>query len=44
VGSTSGERLGEFLVVSYCCCFEFGQFWSSVDLFGGFGISWHGPV
>jgi hypothetical protein len=40
----SGERLDEFPVVLCCCCFEFGSFWSSVGLFGGFGISWLGPV
>jgi hypothetical protein len=35
----SCECFGEFLVVSCCCYFEFGQFWSSVGLFGRFGIS-----
>jgi hypothetical protein len=44
VGFASGERLGVFLIVSSCCCFEFGVFWSSVGLFGGFGISWLEPV
>jgi hypothetical protein len=37
VGFASGERLGEVSVVSCSCCFEFG-------LFGGFGISWLGPI
>jgi hypothetical protein len=36
----SGERLGELPIVSCFCYFEFGLFWSSVGLFGGFGISW----
>jgi hypothetical protein len=35
----SGERFGEFSIVSCCCCFEFGSVCSSVGLFGGFGIS-----
>jgi hypothetical protein len=39
VGFASGERLGEFSVVPSGCCFEFGRFWSSVGLFGGFGTS-----
>jgi hypothetical protein len=38
------ERLGEFAVVPCCCCFEFGSFWSSVGLFGRFGVSWLEPV
>jgi hypothetical protein len=38
------ECLGEFPVVLCCRCFEFGSVWSSVGLFGGFGISWLGPV
>jgi hypothetical protein len=41
VGFALGERLGVFPVVPSSCCFEFGQFWSSI---GGFGISWLGPV
>jgi hypothetical protein len=44
VGFASGERLGEFVVVPCCCCFEFGSIWSSVGLFGGFGVSWLEPV
>jgi hypothetical protein len=40
----SGERFSEFIVILCCCCFRFGLFWSSVGLFGGFGISWLGPV
>jgi hypothetical protein len=40
VGFTSGERLGEFVVVPCCCGFEFGSVWSSVGLFGGFEVSW----
>jgi hypothetical protein len=36
----SGERLGEFTIVLCCCCFEFGSVWSSVGLFGRFGVSW----
>jgi hypothetical protein len=40
IGFASGECLGEFSVVMCCCCFEFGSIWSSVGLFGGFGISW----
>jgi hypothetical protein len=42
-GFASGERLGEFVVVPCCCCFEFESVWSSVGLFVGFGISWLGP-
>jgi hypothetical protein len=34
-----GERHGEFLAILCCRCFEFGSVWSSVGLFGGFGIS-----
>jgi hypothetical protein len=44
VGFASGERLGEFPVVSCCYCFQFGLFWRLVGLFGGFGISWIGLV
>jgi hypothetical protein len=44
VGFASGERLGVFPIVFSCCCFEFGRFWSSVGLFGGFEISWLGLV
>jgi hypothetical protein len=40
MGFASGERLGVFPIVPCCCCFEFGQFWSMVGLFGGFGTSW----
>jgi hypothetical protein len=40
VGFALGERLGEFVVVSCCCCFDFGSVWISVGLFGGFGVSW----
>jgi hypothetical protein len=40
VGFALGERLGEFVVVPCCYCFEFGSVWSSVGLFGGFGIPW----
>jgi hypothetical protein len=40
----SGECLGVFFVVSCCYYFKFGLFGSSVGLFGGFGISWLGPV
>jgi hypothetical protein len=39
-----GERLAEFLVVPSCYLFKFGPVWILVDLFGGFGISWLGPV
>jgi hypothetical protein len=44
VGFALGEHLAELPIVSCCCCFEFGLFWSSVGLFGGFGISGLGPV
>jgi hypothetical protein len=44
VGFASSEHLGEFIVVSCCCCFVFGSVWSSVGLFGAFGISWLGPI
>jgi hypothetical protein len=39
-----GECLGEFPIVLFCCCFEFGSAWSLVGPFGEFGISWLGPV
>jgi hypothetical protein len=39
MGFASRERLGEFIVVPCCCCFEFGLVWSSVGLFGGIRIS-----
>jgi hypothetical protein len=39
-----GEHLGEFVVVPCSCCFEFGSVWSSVGLFGRFGVSWLEPV
>jgi hypothetical protein len=39
LGFCSGERLGVFAVVSCCCCFVVGSFWSSVGLFGVFGLS-----
>jgi hypothetical protein len=35
----SGECLGQFDVVPCCCCFKFGSVWSSVCLFGRFGVS-----
>jgi hypothetical protein len=38
LGFCSSERLGEFVVVPCCCCFEFGSFWSSVGLFGILGL------
>jgi hypothetical protein len=38
-GFCSGERLGDFFVIPFCCCFEFGSFWSSVGLFGVLGLS-----
>jgi hypothetical protein len=44
VGFASGECLGEFVVVLCSYCFEFGSVWSSVGLFGGFGVSWLEPV
>jgi hypothetical protein len=44
VGFTSGECLGEFVVVMCCGCFEFGSVWSSAGLFGGFGVSCLEPV
>jgi hypothetical protein len=39
VGFASCERLGVFVVVSCCCCFEFGSVCSSVGLFGVLGLS-----
>jgi hypothetical protein len=39
-----GERLGEFVVVPCCCCFEFGSVWNSVGQFGRFGVFWLEPV
>jgi hypothetical protein len=39
LGFCSGEHLGVFAVVPYCCCFEFGSVWSSVGLFGVLGLS-----
>jgi hypothetical protein len=44
VGFALGERPCEFVVVPCCYCYEFGSVWSSVGLFGGFGISWLEPV
>jgi hypothetical protein len=38
VGFASGDHLGEFVVVLCCCRFEFGFVWSSVGLFGEFGV------
>jgi hypothetical protein len=40
----SGEHLGEFTVVPCCCCFKFESVWSSVGMFGRFGVSWLEPV
>jgi hypothetical protein len=39
LGFCSGERLGVFAVVPYCCCFKFSSVWSSVGLFGVLGLS-----
>jgi hypothetical protein len=44
LGFRSGERLGEFAVVLCCYYSEFGSIWSSVGLFGRFGVSWLEPV
>jgi hypothetical protein len=40
----SGERLGEFLVVLCCCCFEFGSVWSLGGQVGRFEVSSLRPV
>jgi hypothetical protein len=37
VGFCSGEHLGVFVVVLWCCCFEFGSVWWSVGLFAALG-------
>jgi hypothetical protein len=39
LGFCLGERFGEFVVIPCCCCFKFGSVWSSVGLFGRFGVS-----
>jgi hypothetical protein len=39
VGFCSGERLGEFAVVSCGCCFEIGAVWSLGGQFGVLGLS-----
>jgi hypothetical protein len=39
VAFASGERLGVFVVVPCCCCFEFGSVWSLIGLFGVLGLS-----
>jgi hypothetical protein len=44
VGFALGECLGEFFIVSCCCCFEFGLFWSSGGQVCVFGASWLRPV
>jgi hypothetical protein len=44
IGFCSGELFGQFPGVLCCCCFEFGQFWSSEGLFGEFRVSWLRPV
>jgi hypothetical protein len=44
LGFCSGERLGEFAIASCCWGFEFGSVWSSVGLFGRFGVSRLEPV
>jgi hypothetical protein len=44
VGFASDERLGEFVVAPCYYCFKLGSVWSSVGLFGGFGVSWLEPV
>jgi hypothetical protein len=44
VHTTFCARLGEFVVVLCCYCFKFGSVWSSIGLFGRFGVSWLEPV
>jgi hypothetical protein len=39
-----GWTYGEFAVFPCCFCFMFGSVWSSVGLFGRFGVSWLEPV
>jgi hypothetical protein len=39
VGFASSEYLGESVVGPFCYYFEFGLVWSSIGLFGGFGVS-----